>query len=167
MIVIEFYAWFATTWQDGHVGSRHNSFFSRRIYIKMVFSSRGEKCFCSWPPTWPPWRHVLTSIRVFSLKWPAALKTSKNKRKILRKKGSTPIGLAWNIHMAAVSLFTTPIWRAWRHVKTFYIKNSKRPFMVSWSEIPPRCQLKHCVFQRKEPVRWFFGKEERLYFNYS
>ena len=22
---------------------------------------RGEKCFCSWPPTWPPWRHVQTS----------------------------------------------------------------------------------------------------------
>ena len=22
---------------------------------------RGKKCFCSWPPTWPPWRNVQTS----------------------------------------------------------------------------------------------------------
>ena len=32
--------------------------FSRRIYLKMehfyCLVPRGENCFCSWPPTWPP-----------------------------------------------------------------------------------------------------------------
>ena len=26
---------------------------------------RGETCFCFWPPTWPPWRHVQTSNAAF------------------------------------------------------------------------------------------------------
>ena len=38
-------------------------FFFRRIIMKMELSSKGERCFCSWPPTWPPWRHVQTSNR--------------------------------------------------------------------------------------------------------
>ena len=39
-------------------GSQYNC----RIYMKMMFSSqRGRKCFCSWSPTWAPWRHMQTS----------------------------------------------------------------------------------------------------------
>ena len=57
------YSWFATTWQGGHVGGQYNIIFSWEIYAEIEFSSlpRGEKCFCSWPPTWPPWRHVQAS----------------------------------------------------------------------------------------------------------
>ena len=34
------YSWFATTWQGGHVGDQYNRFFTRIIYVKMVFSSQ-------------------------------------------------------------------------------------------------------------------------------
>ena len=44
-------SWFAATWQGGHVGGQYNR----------IFFPRGKKCFCSWPPTWPPWPHVQTS----------------------------------------------------------------------------------------------------------
>ena len=57
------YSWFATTWQGGHVGGQYNRNFSRKIYVEIEFSCRprGEQCFCSWPPTWPPWRNVQAS----------------------------------------------------------------------------------------------------------
>ena len=50
-------SWFATTWQDGHVGGQYNR----------IFFPRRKKCFCSWPPTWPPWRHVQTNNPIRSL----------------------------------------------------------------------------------------------------
>ena len=34
------YSWFATTRQGGHIGGRHNRIFSRRIYMKIEFSSQ-------------------------------------------------------------------------------------------------------------------------------
>ena len=49
----------STTWQGGHVRSQNNRIFSGRIYMKIEFSS--QRCFCSWPPTLPPWRHVQNS----------------------------------------------------------------------------------------------------------
>ena len=33
-------SWFATTWQGGHVGGQYNRIFSRRIYMKIEFSSQ-------------------------------------------------------------------------------------------------------------------------------
>ena len=33
-------SWFATTWQGGHVGGQCNRVFSRRIYMKIEFSSQ-------------------------------------------------------------------------------------------------------------------------------
>ena len=50
------YSWFATTRQGGHVG-----FDTIEFTWKYNLVPRGERCFCSWPPTWPPWRHVQTS----------------------------------------------------------------------------------------------------------
>ena len=44
-----------------HVGGKDNRIFSRRIYMKIEFSSQKKECFCSWPPTWPPWHHVQSS----------------------------------------------------------------------------------------------------------
>ena len=35
-----FYSWFATTWQGRHVGGQYNKIFSRRIYMKIEFSSQ-------------------------------------------------------------------------------------------------------------------------------
>ena len=35
--------------------------FSQRINMKIELVPGGEKCFCSRPPTWPPWRQVQTS----------------------------------------------------------------------------------------------------------
>ena len=60
------YYWFTTTWQGGNVGGQHgrlvtwlyNRIFSGRICMKIEFSSRGAKCFCSWPLKWPSWCHV-------------------------------------------------------------------------------------------------------------
>ena len=44
--------------------------------------------------------------RVFSLTWPASMQIYWNKRKRLhKKKSSTPTGLVWDTNMAAVSLF--------------------------------------------------------------
>ena len=34
------YSWFATTWQDGHVGGQNKRIFPRRIYMKIEFSSQ-------------------------------------------------------------------------------------------------------------------------------
>ena len=31
------------------------------FFSKNFHENRVKKCFCSWPPTWPPWRHVQTS----------------------------------------------------------------------------------------------------------
>ena len=46
-------------------------------------------------------------------------------------KSSTPTGLVWNTNMAAVSLFGTPIWPPWRHVKTLYSLGGFRARAVS------------------------------------
>ena len=44
--------------------------------------------------------------RAFSLTWPAAIQIYWNKRKrLLRKKSSTPTVFVWNINIAAVLLF--------------------------------------------------------------
>ena len=55
-------SWFATTWQDkvALLGGQYNTI-SRRFFMQMEFSSRWEKCFCSWPPapTWSPWTLAL------------------------------------------------------------------------------------------------------------
>ena len=37
------YSWFATTWQGGHVGGQYNRIFSRRIYMKIGFSSQRKE----------------------------------------------------------------------------------------------------------------------------
>ena len=54
------YSWFATTRQGGHVG-----FDTIEFTWKYSLVPRGERCFCSWPPTWPPWRHVQTSDKYY------------------------------------------------------------------------------------------------------
>ena len=36
-------SWFATTWQGGHVEGQNNRIFSRRIYMKIEFSSQIEE----------------------------------------------------------------------------------------------------------------------------
>ena len=33
---------------------------TKEIFLLTSFPI-GEKCFCSWPRTWPPWRHLQTS----------------------------------------------------------------------------------------------------------
>ena len=35
--------------------------FPQEFTWKSTLVPRGEKCFCSWPPTWLPWRHVQTT----------------------------------------------------------------------------------------------------------
>ena len=58
------YSWFATTWQGGHMhvgGQISRNFFLKKCQWKWSLVPGGEKCFCSWPSTWPPWRHVHTS----------------------------------------------------------------------------------------------------------
>ena len=46
---------------------------------------------------------VRTEHRVFSLTWPASMQIYWNKRKRLhKKKSSTPTGLVWDTNMAAV-----------------------------------------------------------------
>ena len=41
-------------------------FFSEEFTWQQSLVPRGAKCFCSWPPTWQPWRHLQTSNRAFS-----------------------------------------------------------------------------------------------------
>ena len=58
------YSWFATTWQGGHMhvgGQYSRNFFLEKCKWKWNLVPGGEKCFCSWPSTWPPWRHEHTS----------------------------------------------------------------------------------------------------------
>ena len=38
-------------------------FFLEEFSWKHSLVPRGEKWFCSWPPSWPPWRHVQTNNR--------------------------------------------------------------------------------------------------------
>ena len=40
-------------------------FFHEEFTWKWSLIPRGERCFSSWPSTWPPWRHVQTSNRSF------------------------------------------------------------------------------------------------------
>ena len=47
-------------WQGCHVGSPYNRFFSRRIYMKIEFSSLRMEMLLFSSPIWPPWRHVQT-----------------------------------------------------------------------------------------------------------
>ena len=54
-------SWFATTWQGGHLEGQYKGIYSRRSYMKIEFSSQRREMFCSWSPTWSPWRHVQTS----------------------------------------------------------------------------------------------------------
>ena len=37
---MNFYSWFATTWQGSHVGGQNKRIFPRRIYMKIEFSSQ-------------------------------------------------------------------------------------------------------------------------------
>ena len=58
------YSWFATTWQGGHMdvgGQYSRNFFLEKCKWKWNLVPGEEKCFCSWPSTWPPWRHEHTS----------------------------------------------------------------------------------------------------------
>ena len=56
------YSWFPTRWRHGgHVQVQNDGILSRVIYMKIEFSSQRRKCFCSWPTTWPPWRHLQTT----------------------------------------------------------------------------------------------------------
>ena len=70
--------------------------FSRRIYIKIEFSSERREMLC-WPPTWPTWRHMQTSKRAFSLiKWLAAMQIYWNRRNFLHnKKFLLPLDWFW------------------------------------------------------------------------
>jgi len=38
------------------------NFFFEELAWKWSLVPRGKKCFCSWGPTWSPWRHVQISI---------------------------------------------------------------------------------------------------------
>lgn len=61
--------------------------------------------------------------RLFSVAWLAAVQISWNKKKFLHEKTQkslTSPGLFRVHNMAAVSLFYTPIWLPWRHVKTIF-----------------------------------------------
>ena len=61
------YSWIATMWQGSDVGGQYNRiFFSEEFTWQQSLVPRGVKCFCSWPPTWQPWRHLQTSNRAFS-----------------------------------------------------------------------------------------------------
>ena len=48
----------------GHVGGQYNKHIFVEFTWKGRFVPRGEKCFCSWSPSRPPWRHVYTRLRV-------------------------------------------------------------------------------------------------------
>ena len=43
------------------LGVNTAEFFLEEFTWKWSLVPRGEKCACSWPPTWPSWRHVQTS----------------------------------------------------------------------------------------------------------
>ena len=43
------------------LGVKTKEYFLEEFTWKLSLVPRGEKYFCSWPPTWPPWRHVQTS----------------------------------------------------------------------------------------------------------
>ena len=50
-------SWSATTWQGGYVEGQYKTIlFLKDLHENRV--ARGEKCFFSSPPTWPPWHHV-------------------------------------------------------------------------------------------------------------
>ena len=51
------------------LGGQYYKIFSRRIYMTMEFSSQSKKWSWSWPPTWPPWRHVQTSFKDVKKYW--------------------------------------------------------------------------------------------------
>ena len=42
-------------------------FFHEEFTWKWSLIPRGERCFSSWPSTWPPWRHVQTSNKSFPI----------------------------------------------------------------------------------------------------
>jgi len=72
-------------------------------------------------PIWPPWRHVKTIYRVFSLTWPASTQIYCNKRKRLHKKRvQLPGDWFGTPTWPPFHCFGTPIWPPWRHVKTLY-----------------------------------------------
>ena len=43
------------------LGVNKIQFFHKKFKWKWSLVPRGKTCFCSWPSTWPPWRHVQTS----------------------------------------------------------------------------------------------------------
>ena len=55
-------SWFATTWHCGHVGSEYNSTFSRRIYVKIEFSSQRGEMLLFLTTNVAAARHVQTTI---------------------------------------------------------------------------------------------------------
>ena len=59
------------------LGVKTKEYFLEEFTWKQSLVPRGQKCFCSWPPTWPPWRHVQTSN--WQSKWVGiiAIKTEK------------------------------------------------------------------------------------------
>ena len=63
------------------------------------------------PFDWIVFMHLVSSCRIAR---------SKRKFSLSKTKVFNPTGFFWYTNMAAVSLFWTPIWPPWRHVKTFY-----------------------------------------------
>ena len=53
--------WFATTWHGDQVGGQYNKNYFKEFTRKWSLIHRRQKCCCSWPATWLPWRHVQTS----------------------------------------------------------------------------------------------------------
>ena len=73
IIICGCYAWFAVTWQGGHVGGQYNKqCFEEFTWIWFLVPS-GDKQFCSWSPTWPLWRHVQTSNAIGHFRVPRTL----------------------------------------------------------------------------------------------
>ena len=74
-------------------------------FVSLFHQTRCYHCFLK--PSCSGFLSVLQHCNsVFSLTWPASMQIYWNKRKRLhKKKSSTPTGLVWDINMAVVSLF--------------------------------------------------------------
>ena len=53
--------WFATTWHGDQVVGQYNKNYFKEFARKWSLIHRRQKCCCSWPATWLPWRHVQIS----------------------------------------------------------------------------------------------------------
>ena len=95
--------------------------------------------------------------RCFSVTWLAAVQISWNKRKFhMSENPGLPQDCFRYTNMAAVSLFYTPIWLPWRHVKTIFrgvtIKYRFSKYRFDCSRNMDRCVL---TFKKKK-VYFFY-----------